>query len=95
MEVVGVGAGAAPAAWERGPQRNLIVGGSGHYLGMFILAGLSIGWLLIVAVVALGFVVWGAAVFLTPTAPQSFRIVSAFIIANLVVGAVTLLVGSG
>ncbi len=56
-----------------------------HAGGMVIVAGLGIVWVLIVVVVGLVFVVWGAGTFLAPGAPQSMRIVAAFIIANLIV----------
>lgn len=59
---------------------------------MFLLAGLSIFWLIIVAFVFLAFMVYGAGMFLTPGAPTSFRLVSAFVIANIVVAAGAVLV---
>ena len=59
---------------------------------MFLLAGLAIFWLIIVAFVFLAFMVYGAGMFLTPGAPTSFRLVSAFVIANIVVAAGAVLV---
>ncbi|MDQ1306235.1 MAG: hypothetical protein QG671_2067 [Actinomycetota bacterium] len=56
-----------------------------HAGGMVIVAGLAIVWVLIVVAVGLVLIVWGAGTFLTPGAPQSMRIVAAFIIANLIV----------
>lgn len=60
---------------------------------MFLLAGFSIFWLMIVGLVFLAFLVYGAGMFLTPGAPTSFRLVSAFVIANVVVAAGAVLVG--
>lgn len=68
------------------------VGGWGHTDVMFLLAGLSIFWLIIVALVFLAFLVYGAGMFLTPGAPTLFRLVSAFVIANIVVAAGAVLV---
>ncbi len=59
---------------------------------MFLLAGLSIFWLIIVALVFLVFLAYGAGMFLTPGAPTSFRLVSAFVIANIVVATGAVLV---